>query len=175
MDKERYLFLDIDGVLNTMNYAMSCQWKFGLDDDEDGALFDPYAIENLRYIVETLPVKLVISSSWRLDGIERMRELWTKRDLPGEIYGVTPVVDKLLFKNLEGGTDTFSVIPYGTRGLEVNEWLRNHPKKQGIPFSYAIIDDGDDYLTIQSGNLVITEPETGLTRELADKILEILR
>jgi hypothetical protein len=37
--KDRYLFLDIDGVLNTLDYAKACQWKDGKVRDEYGALF----------------------------------------------------------------------------------------------------------------------------------------
>lgn len=175
MDKERYLFLDLDGVLNTMSYAMICQWKFGRDTDEDGALFDPYAVENLQYILDTLPVKIVISSTWKMNGMEWMRNLWEKRHLPGEIYGLTPNLDSVLFSNLEGVGNTSSVIPHGTRGLEINEWLRMRPKKEGIPYEYAIVDDGDDFLSIQSEHVVFTEPETGLTREVADKVIDMLK
>ena len=64
--KDRYLFLDIDGVLNTLDYAKACQWKDGKVRDEYGALFDPYTVENLKYILDSVPVKLVISSSWRI-------------------------------------------------------------------------------------------------------------
>jgi hypothetical protein len=98
----------------------------------------------------------------------------TKNLLEIVTYGVTPALDELYFKSLDGGRDTFSVIPYGTRGLEISEWLRTHPQKQGIPYSYAILDDGDDFLLTQSERVVITEPETGLTKELAERVIEIL-
>lgn len=173
-DKERYLFLDFDGVLNTMEHQTALQWKGERSDDEFGSLFDPYTIDCLKNILDCTAAKLVVSSSWRLDGIDKMRELWTARNLPGEIYGVTPALDELYFKSLDGGRDTFSVSPYGTRGLEISEWLRTHPQKQGIPYSYAILDDGDDFLLTQSECVVITEPETGLTKELAERVIEIL-
>lgn len=173
-EKERYLFLDIDGVLNTMSYAMVAQWRYGSDTDEDGALFDPYAVENLQYIIDSIPVRIVISSTWRLNGLNWMRWLWEKRCLPGEIYGIVPVLENVHFANLEDGTNTSSVIPYGTRGLEINEWLRINPRGSGVSYEYAIIDDCDDFLTIQSDHIVYTEPETGLTKLIADKVLEIL-
>ena len=95
--------------------------------------------------------------------------------MPGEIYGVTPALDELFFKSLDGGRDTFSVIPYGTRGLEISEWLRTHHKNHKIPYAYAILDDGDDFLLTQSEHVVITEPETGITQELAERVVEILK
>lgn len=174
-DKERYLFLDFDGVLNTMEYQTALQWKGEMGYDEYGTLFDPFTIKCLEYIIDKTGARIVISSSWRLDGIDRMRELWTTRRMPGEIFGVTPVLDKMYFKSLDGGRDTFSVIPYGTRGQEISEWIRIHAQKQNTPYSYAILDDGDDFLLSQSKHVVITEPETGLTSELAEKVIEILR
>lgn len=43
MNKERYLFLDFDGVLNTMEYQTALQWKGEPRKDEYGSLFDPEA------------------------------------------------------------------------------------------------------------------------------------
>lgn len=164
MEKERYLFLDIDGVLNTTSYAMACQWKYGRIADEDGAFFDPYTVENLKHIVETIPIKIVISSSWRLDGIERIQKLWQNRNMPGEIFDVTPTFD-----------DSHYTFAKGKRGAEIDMWLRDNPIKQGIPYTYAIVDDEDDFLPSQAIHVVITEDETGLTEDLAEKIIEILR
>lgn len=175
MDKERYLFLDFDGVLNTMEYQTALQWKGKPLKDKYGSLFDPYAVENLSLIIKHTAAKIVISSSWRLDGIKRMREMWSARGLPGEIYGVTPVLNHVCFNNLEGGDDTFSVIPYGTRGLEISEWLRIHPEKYNVPYEYAIVDDGNDFLSFQSEHIVFTEEDTGLTRDTVDRIIEILK
>lgn len=72
----KFLFLDIDGVLNTGCYQ-DLLMKSGQDIiDEEGALFDPIAIENLKYIVEKTSAKIVLTSTWRMDGIEAMREMW---------------------------------------------------------------------------------------------------
>ena len=49
---QRYLFLDIDGVLNTIRYS---DYLIDHDEDEideDGALFDPEAVNNLACITE---------------------------------------------------------------------------------------------------------------------------
>ena len=171
--KDRYLFLDIDGVLNTLDYAKACQWKDGKVRDEYGALFDPYTVENLKYILDSIPIKLVISSSWRKNGMEWMRKLWTERNLPGEIYGLTPVIGKVIFTNIEDGISSSSFLSYAKRGLEIREWLRMYPEKEGVSFEYAIVDDEDDFLIEQLDHLVITEAETGLTREVADRVLKV--
>ena len=174
MEKERYLFLDFDGVLNTMEYQTVLQWKGDPRKDMYGTLFDPCAIENLDLIIEHTAAKIIISSSWRLDGIKRIREMWSARGLPGEIYGVTPELDQVCFISLEDKRNTISVIPYGTRGLEINEWLRTNTNYNTC-YSYAIIDDFDDFISSQMPHVILTEPETGLTKDVAEKAIIILQ
>lgn len=176
MDKERYLFLDFDGVLNTMEYQTALQWKGVPRKDVYGSLFDPYAVENLGLIIEHTGAKIVISSSWRFDGIKRMREMWSARGLPGEVYGVTPELSEVHFNSIQDDRNSISVIPYGTRGLEINEWLRtNHNLYQSyVSFSYVIIDDFDDFISSQMSHVLLTEPETGLTKEIAEKAIALL-
>lgn len=174
MNRERFIFLDFDGVLNTMEYQTALQWK-GLGwEDDFGYLFDPYAVENLKFIIDNTAAKIVVTSSWRLDGVEKMRELWKYRNLPGEILGVTPHLNQVCFNTLDGGKDTFSVIPYGTRGLEINEWLRVKAESPTM-CSYVIIDDFDDFISSQHTHFVQTDPETGLTKELAEKAVSVLK
>ena len=85
---EKYLFLDFDGVLNTGKYARQMK-REGIDPfDEFGAMFDPEAIANLKHIVELTDCKIILSSTWRNEGIMRMRELWKERGLPGEIFSI---------------------------------------------------------------------------------------
>ena len=68
---QRYLFLDIDGVLNTFRYSNYLIENDEDEVDEDGALFDPEAVNNLACIIEKVPdVKIIISSTWRLKGWE---------------------------------------------------------------------------------------------------------
>ena len=150
MEKEKYLFLDFDGVLNTMEYQTALQWKGEQRKDQYGSLFDPYAVENLNLIIEHTAAKIVITSSWRLEELNRV-----------------------CFNNLEGGDNSYSVIPYGTRGLEINEWLSTNTN-YNAGYSYVIIDDFDDFISSQKPHVVLTEPETGLTKELAEKAIDII-
>ena len=53
-DVQRYLFLDIDGVLNTIRYSNYLIDNDEDEADEDGALFDPEAVNNLACIVENI-------------------------------------------------------------------------------------------------------------------------
>ena len=54
----RFLFLDIDGPLNTGRNDY-------LDTDRYGHHFDDVAVRNLRWIVEETGARIVVSSSWR--------------------------------------------------------------------------------------------------------------
>lgn len=56
----KVIFLDIDGVLNVY-----CQGR-----DEYGCTFHKHFEDNLRWIIEETGAKIVISSTWRRDGLD---------------------------------------------------------------------------------------------------------
>ena len=101
---EQYLFLDIDGVLNTTRYGFYLEDNNMVDEDEEGA-----------------DVKIIISSTWRFKGWEWMNKLWKNRQLPGKIYSFTPGLEFVRFKDDIHRTYSESVYPYGTRGLKIGE------------------------------------------------------
>lgn len=172
---QRYLFLDIDGVLNTMSYSNYLIDHDEDDVDEDGALFDPKAVTNLANIINKIPdVKIIISSTWRLKGWEWMNRLWEKRQLPGSIYSFTPVLEVVCFVDKINRKDSTSVYPYGTRALEVNEWLRLYTGQNPFSYKYVILDDFNDFLIMQQEHVIITNPNFGITKEDVVKALEIL-
>lgn len=172
---QRYLFLDIDGVLNTMRYSDYLIDNDEDEVDEDGALFDPEAVNNLAYIIEKVPdVKIIISSTWRLKGWEWMLRLWKKRKLPGTIFSFTPVLEVVCFVDKINRKDSTSVYPYGTRALEVNEWLRLYTGQNPLSYKYVILDDFNDFLVMQQEHVIITDPIVGITKETVVKVLEKL-
>jgi histidinol phosphatase-like enzyme len=79
MEKIKVIFLDLDGVLNVY-----CE-----DRDEFGCTFHSNFVDNLKRIIEKTGAKIVISSSWRKDGLKFMLDLWKFRNLPGEIIDLT--------------------------------------------------------------------------------------
>lgn len=170
----RFLFLDIDGVINTIRYS-----DYLIDHNEDevdeyGAIFDPDAVANLAYIIKKVPdVKIIISSTWRFKGWDWMNRLWEKRQMPGRIFSFTPALDIVCFKDLINQRNSQSTFPYGLRGLEINEWFRINVKR-GTPYNYVILDDEIDYLAIQEDFVVLTDPHLGLTKEKAEKVIKIL-
>ena len=165
----KYLFLDIDGVLNTGQYRDALKESGKRFFDDDGALFDPDAVSNLRSIIDKTSAKIVLTSTWRLDGIEAVRDMWKRRRMPSDIMGITPH-SITRFADIDTH-DEWSKHAIGSRGMEVNEWLRRNAKGSN---AYAILDDEDDYLLFQAKHIVLTDPFVGITNEIADRIIEIL-
>jgi len=167
----KIIFLDIDGVL-----ALCSQEEH----DEYGAAFHPQFVDNLKFIIDNTQAKIVISSTWRSSGLEVMKEMWLKRNLPGEIVGITPYHDSRI------------------RGLEIKEYLDKVCSFQRINWSetlqrtyietskcknYIILDDDSDMMLCQSEHFIKCScnkehPDAiegyGLTRLNAFKAINIL-
>lgn len=156
----KIIFLDIDGVLNV------CYPK---DRDKYGSGFHPHFVENLRHIIQETGAKIVISSSWRMSGLDTMINMWKYRKYPGIVIDVTP--------NLCYNSRTDDI----GRGDEILAWYKDHFKYID---SFVIIDDDTDMLDIQKRyNFVQTSnvwdhsdhvQGYGLTTECAKQAIKIL-
>lgn len=156
---EKFLFLDFDGVLNTGNYQKRMKEE-GIDAyDEYGPMFDPQAVRYLEQIIERTGCKIVISSTWRNEGIVRMQQMWEDRGMPGTIYSMTPILLSTTFQDVLNG-ELLSAPVKNAKALEIDMWLQNHASKEA---RYVIIDDEsirmdeDDYL-----HMIKTDDETGI-------------
>lgn len=128
-------------------------------------MFDPEAVQNLERIIEATDAKIIITSTWRLDG--DMQALWRNRNLAGEVIGVTPQ-----FHLSNGFRKTnFTCVLFPKRGMEVETWLKDNAID---PYKYAILDDEDDYLPHQAEHLILTDPMRGITKDVADKVISLL-
>lgn len=158
----KVIFLDIDGVLNVMHR----------EHDEFGAIFHQHFVDNLARVIKETDAKIIISSSWRHGGLQRMIDMWKFRNLPGEVIGITPD----LWGEIEG-EDFYEKLQ---RGHEIQAVLDRMPDIT----SYVIFDDDDDMLPSQKGNFVqcslnINHEDCidigyGLTKICADKAIRIL-
>ena len=99
---QKYIFLDIDGLLNTGRNDF-------LNPDLYWHHFDNEAVKNLCEVVERTSAVIVVSSSWRHMGLSRIQEIWRKWNLPGKVIGCTP--------GEWGDEETFD-----TRGQEIRRW-----------------------------------------------------
>ena len=164
----KFLFLDIDGVLNTERQHDHCVEAGAAYVDNFGYAFDPVAVANLKKIVDETGADIVISSSWKFWGLSTMQKLWARRDLPGQVIDITPntVSDELLLS-----VDlSFMELPAG-KGSEIKEWLS--ASGHGVT-RYAILDDVPDMLPEQQSHFVQTDPWVGITEDDADKVISIL-
>jgi len=163
---KKIIFLDIDGVLNTRDWHSRMTKDTPMD--EFGWVFDPVAVANLAHIIDETGADIVISSSWKFYGVPKLRDMWKKRKLPGNILDITPntVSDEIL---LNANLDEFQL---GVcRGNEIKEWLARH---ESTISNYVIIDDFDDMLPEQEDHVVLTDTLVGITEFDAGKAIAIL-
>lgn len=167
---DKYLFLDFDGVLNTGRYA-KLMAREGIDPfDEFGAIFDSEAVANLKHIVKQTDCKIVLSTTWRNEGIMRMRELWKARNLPGEIYSMTPILLSSSYQDAMTG-EMMGLPQRDAKPLEIYAWLY---KNTGKEYRYVILDDEDIFFPKQQEHLVLTDEYEGLTERKAQRAIWIL-
>lgn len=144
--EKKVLFLDFDGVLTSDANTLRCRLEhkpknpYGLD------WFDPECLSALQRIVDRTGALIVVSSAWRELGCEFLLRLWDELDMPGELYGTTPVWVLTKREAIE-------------QWLKDNEWDR-----------YVILDDAD----LGREHSYRTDKATGLTSADADRIIEML-
>lgn len=173
------IFLDIDGVLNTESYVTHF-WEYcRLHDmkrpqarkefnellrDEYGNLFDPLAVSWLKYVIEQSGVTdIVISSSWRLSGLQFMQDLWKHRGLCGNVIDITAYKAKNELPRDLPFAERFE------RGNEIQEWIDKHNVD-----SYVIFDDDNDMLPEQLPHFVQTNSVYGISSDNAIQAINIL-
>lgn len=111
-------------------------------------------LEILKYIVDKTNAKIIVSSSWRI--LSGTMNTLTKRlnDFGMEVYNQTP---QLTFAGRK-------------RGDEIRQWLKENKEIE----KFAILDDESDMREYKNTNLFQTNAEVGLTKEIADKVIEFL-
>lgn len=161
----KVLFLEIDGVCNNRYTPQGDAWPI-----------DPDMAYLVRRIVQETGAIIVLSSSWR--------------HAPEGVQVVSDRVTKVHYTTtLNAGSRAMR--RYGTisRGTEIQMWLDEWNKetlsykvKHLMPLEpsgysneeiecYAILDDDGDMLFKQKPNFFQTSFLTGLTREIAEKVI----
>lgn len=153
----KVLFLDIDGVLNSVQSCMFYNEK-GYD---NGGLsvrdpkFCEYACMHLRNLLKEIPeLKIVVSSTWRSGrSAEELQDLLSSSaGLPaGVVVAKTPKSD-------------------GPRGLEIMAWLSEHPEVE----RYVILDDDSDMQGCLE-HLIQTDSRVGFSRADYEHVLKYMQ
>lgn len=137
---ENIVLLDFDGVLTSEPFTRQCIFEhrrenwYGLD------WFDPKCVEHLRKIVDATGTKIVVSSSWRDLGMDKLRKVWAENNMPGELIDTTPIW----------------VL---TKAEAIKQWLKDHPCRR-----FAVLDDSP----LDIPDLIKTDPRSGLSKKDAD-------
>lgn len=170
----KVMFLDFDGVLNTDSYQVFLRTHGKPGWDDYGQLFDPEAVANLKLILDTVPdVRIVVESSWKAQGLDELRLMWKERNLPGEIYDVTPDIfsEDLLTIDLSN-PDNISKVEGLGKGREISAWL----KKNGWQdCRYVILDDAASFSGELASHHILIGHDLGITREDAMKVITYLK
>jgi len=152
MKRSKILFLDIDGVLNSVQHKALKYGTYGLA---------PEHIAHLNHIVEEVEdVCIVLSSTWRLHhSAEEMTEMLKAEGFIGTIHDCTPDL------TVQEG----SIWLGNCRGYEIQTWLDDNSPKA----LFAILDDDSDMGPIKN-HLFKTRFRTGLTKEIAQQVVQYL-
>ena len=163
----KVIFMDIDGVLNTERQQNHCRAEGIAYVDGFGFAFDPVAVAHLEKIVNATGADIVISSSWKVWGLDAMQRMWDRRNLPGKVIDITPdtASDEMLLS-----ADLDMDLP-AVKGSEIKEWLDTNGSQVT---HYAILDDMEDMLPEQQSHFVQTDPEIGITEDDAKRAIAIL-
>ena len=167
---EKYIFLDIDGVLATPKSIEGVGGEWKIEDEKQ---------ELLKHIIDSTGAKIVLSSSWRKwdleTTIEFMKEegFWFYDLIVGVTIRAYQYIDRTKKINLS--------IP---RGVEINQWIDTNihsdnginfnRKEKGVDYQYVILDDDFDMLYVQRNNFIRTNPNLGLTDVDCQNAIEIL-
>lgn len=163
---KKFIFLDIDGVLNSESYYTTRETKPTTREEHNIMSFDPQAIVHLNRIIEETGALIVVSSTWRQSrSIKELQQLLDNVGVISKVYSKTPVLRE----------------EYIFRGNEIEWWLQEEQRKDGkiaftmlSPYKYVILDDDFDMLLHQAPYFVKCNYKTGLTETLANEAIKIL-
>lgn len=149
-EKNRIIFLDIDGVLNSKDKLIEVYKKTHKSHSGYNYPFDERCLHNLKHLVEETDSYIVITSTWRRDeeGRNKIIKVLKEYDLDYRVIGYTPILNT-------------------TRGEEIKAYLKSLSK----PVDYIIIDDDSDMDDLID-HLHLTNNQTGLTKEDTEKIIK---
>ena len=170
----KVIFLDFDGVLNTDAYQANLRHAGNQGWDDYGQLFDPEAVGNLKKILDAVPdVRIVVESSWKAEGLDYLRLMWKERNLPGEIYDVTPDIfnEEILSIDLSVPNNIRKVEGIG-KGREISAWLKRHGEAES---QYVILDDMADFSGELERNHIRVSQDIGITLDDAMKAISFLK
>lgn len=147
----KIIFLDIDGVLNSIEFwarHIAAGGRGGYDG------IDHVAVSRLNRLVEASGARVVLSSAWRKGGVESAQQALRAKGATWTIHATTPVLES------------------GDRFLEIWTYIAH---SRGYVTNFVILDDELVIdLDVADPWLVQTDRRVGLTDEDVERALAIL-
>lgn len=140
------IFLDFDGVLNIIDGNNSTYMKQELH-------FEKELINNLNILMDLIPdLKIVISSSWRLDFEDALNNLsLCGFNFKHKIIGHTPIFNDSSIK---------------TRLGEIRAWLK-YNSYNNKRIDYLIIDD-----ELTGFNVLTIDKKIGFNKDMLNRVID---
>jgi hypothetical protein len=150
------VFLDFDGVVNTIYWGCDDNGVYRENTFKGGHTYlnNGQAIGWLNELYNTIPYRVVISSTWRMSmSVEELQLLLLKSGFRPEIevIGKTPVLNDL-------------------RGKEIQQWI----DENNYEGDFIIVDDDNDMCHLME-HLVLCDTFVGFTFHEFKKSLNLLQ
>ena len=149
----KYIFLDVDGVINTTeNRKRLKELNCGYDDWDYNNIFCKDSLNNLKTIISLTGAKIVLQSKRRFSDslLEPLKFQFMEYGLFGFCIDKTPLIDD-------------------DKEKEIKEWLKDR-----ICINFIILDDFGPFFNELKPNLILVDPDTGITEEIKNKAIEML-
>lgn len=159
----KIIFLDIDGVLNCESAYRNgeCQYQEWIWEDGRKDHYQRFCVrskELLNMLIDETEAKIVISSTWRMSGIDFMKKVWEMENMSGNIIGITPRLRANGISIPRGMEIQFYLNEMGFSHIN---WSKEEQQKRmdnsGVE-NYIIIDDDSDMLYSQRNHFVHVLP-----------------
>jgi hypothetical protein len=149
LEGAKLVFLDIDGVLNSLSSVLA----LGNPNEH----LDPVCVGLVARMLKETDAKVVISSSWRIGRtVEAL-----KHEL--DRIGAHRIADRIIGRTGDGYQ--------GHRGRQIKEWIETNAPD----CSYVILDDDSDMLPAQKPYFVKTNFDEGFRASHYRKAMAILQ
>ena len=145
----KVIFLDVDGVLNTVFTTRRILWF---------TFVDTRKLLRLRDIVERTGAQIILTSTWRITGTPIHKECLNR--LEQEFRRVRCPV----------WVDATPHFPGRKRQVEIYSWLQQHSEVE----NFVILDDLEEELRWYKDHLVLTNKFDGLNKERAELAIKML-
>lgn len=145
------IFLDIDGVLNCQLFFEQRQKDIIADYEQQPHPMNMLCSERIKLLNDLcteIDAKVVLSSTWRISGLDYCEAALNVMGATFKIIDVTPMSRQ------------------GVRGLEIQNWIKDNEPIVGKYYdynTYVIIDDDSDMLLNQREHFFQTDNYSGLT------------